>query len=191
MFCKLRNLEFQLVDQEDPREQHFFISRYYSTCVIIVNLYLLRLLNIGIHLFQSSKVKSEFVPACLWNPCPYPRPISIYTCKCLHLYSLELNSVWRKIRRRSDRFWQRSKKTEVAPEDRFEDRLEEILGSKQCSPATEARHRGRNDTELSPTISRTLKEDLADIIRAQLRQKVSPSRQIRRMIVGDPGRHQK
>ena len=105
MFCKLRNLEVQPVDQEDPREQHFFISRYYSICVIIVNLYLLRLLNIGIHLFQSSKVKSEFVPACLWNPCTYPRPISIYTCKCLHLYSLELNSVWRKIRRRSDRFW--------------------------------------------------------------------------------------
>ena len=49
---------------------------------------MLRLLNIGIHLFQSSKVKSEFVPACLWNPCPYPRPISIYTCKCLHLYSI-------------------------------------------------------------------------------------------------------
>ena len=71
-------------------------SRYYSTCVIIVNLYVLRLLNIGIHLFQSSKVKSEFVPACLWNPCPYPKSISIYTYKFLNLYSLELNSVWKR-----------------------------------------------------------------------------------------------
>ena len=26
----------------------------------------------------------------------------------------------------------------------------EALGSRQCSPATEAQHRGRNDTELSP-----------------------------------------
>ena len=36
-----------------------------------------------------------------------------------------------------------------------------------------------------------LQEDLADIIGAQLRQNASLSRQIRRKIVGDPGRHQK
>ena len=52
--------------------------------------------------------------------------------------------------------------------------------------ANGAARRLKLDTELSPTISRTLQEDLADIIRAQLRQKVSPSRQIRRKIVGDP-----
>ena len=57
--------------------------------------------------------------------------------------------------------------------------------------ANSAARRLKLDAELSPTISRTLQEDLADIIRAQLRQKVSPSRQIRRKIVGDPGRHQK
>ena len=32
---------------------------------------------------------------------------------------------------------------------------------------------------------------MADIIRAQLRQKVSPSRQIRRKIVGDPRKQKK
>ena len=36
-----------------------------------------------------------------------------------------------------------------------------------------------------------LQEDLTDIIGAQLRQNASPSRQIRREIVGDPERHQK
>ena len=108
MFCKLRNLEFQPVDQEDPREQHFFISRYYSICVIIVNLYLLRLLKIGIHLFQVVKSRVNLCLLACGTLASYPRPISICTCKCLHLYSLEINLVWRKIRRRSDRFWQRT-----------------------------------------------------------------------------------
>ena len=58
--------------------------------------------------------------------------------------------------------------------------------------ADSAARRLKLDTEAGTTqssvqtISRTLQEDLADIIRAQLRQKVSPSRQIRRKIVGDP-----
>ena len=86
MFCKLRNLEFQSVDQEDPKEQHFFISRYYSICVIIVNLYLLRLLNIGIHLFQVVKSRVNLCLLACGTLVSYPRPISIYTCKCLHLY---------------------------------------------------------------------------------------------------------
>ena len=71
--------------------------------------------------------------------------------------------------------------SEVTPWKKFEDRHQEVLGSRQCSPATEAQHRGRNNTELSP-ISRTLQKDLADEIRAQLKQKVSPSRQNYRKI---------
>ena len=39
---------------------------------------------------------------------------------------------------------------EVTPWKKFEDRHQEVLGSRHCSPATEAQHRGRNDTELSP-----------------------------------------
>ena len=37
----------------------------------------------------------------------YPRSISIYAYKWMHLYSLDKNLVWGKIRRRSDRFWNR------------------------------------------------------------------------------------
>ena len=57
--------------------------------------------------------------------------------------------------------------------------------------ANSAARRLKLDAELSPTISRTQQEDLADIIGAQLRQNESLSRQIRRKIVGDPERHQK
>ena len=42
--------------------------------------------------------------------------------------------------------------------------------------ANSAARRLKLDTELSPTISRTLQEDLADLIRAQLRQEKNSDR---------------
>ena len=85
------------------------------------------------------------MPASLWSTCPYPNlsaslPISSRTYTVLNKIQCGGRSEEELIDLTS----------EVTPWKKFEDRHQEVLGSKHCSPATEALHRGRNDTELSP-----------------------------------------
>ena len=85
------------------------------------------------------------MPASLWNTCPYPNlsaslPISSRTYTVLNKIQCGERSEEELIDLTS----------EVTPWKKLEDRHQEVLGSRQCSPATEAQHRGRNDTELSP-----------------------------------------